>query len=162
MFLQIRHQSYFHPNTLRLTFSSTFFFSALRGPPLDENLLLSNIATANKKVEHLTEVRFTVKDLTDATGLFLILGTQARALNIDQAFILIAVIKLHTTNIALEKISPQFIYSRVSSLSIVASMPFRDPYRFINRLYKALRRCQYTCSELDIEQDSLRKSLLIK
>ena len=31
-------------------------FSALRGPPLDENLLLSNIATANKKVEHLTEV----------------------------------------------------------------------------------------------------------
>ena len=47
-----------------------FFFSALRGPPLDENLLLSNIATANKKVEHLTEVRFTVKDLTDARGLF--------------------------------------------------------------------------------------------
>ena len=73
----------FPPNTLRLTFSSTFFFSALRGPPLDENLLLSNIATANKKVEHLTEVRFTVKDLTDATGLFLILETQARALNID-------------------------------------------------------------------------------
>lgn len=29
---------------------------ALRGPPLDENLLLSNIATANKKVEHLTEL----------------------------------------------------------------------------------------------------------
>ena len=59
-------------------------FSALRGPPLDENLLLSNIATANKKVEHLTEVRFTVKDLTDARGLFLILGTQAGPLNIDQ------------------------------------------------------------------------------
>lgn len=33
-----------------------FFVLALRGPPLDENLLLSNIATANKKVEHLTEV----------------------------------------------------------------------------------------------------------
>jgi len=29
---------------------------ALRGPPLDENLLLSNIATSNKKVEHLTEL----------------------------------------------------------------------------------------------------------
>ncbi|XP_015748557.1 PREDICTED: GRIP and coiled-coil domain-containing protein 2-like [Acropora digitifera] len=28
----------------------------LRGPPLDENLLLSNISTANKKVEHLSEV----------------------------------------------------------------------------------------------------------
>ncbi|KAK2565974.1 hypothetical protein P5673_010290, partial [Acropora cervicornis] len=28
----------------------------LRGPPLDENLLLSNIATANKKVKHLSEV----------------------------------------------------------------------------------------------------------
>ena len=97
--------------------------------------MLSNIATANKKVEHLTEVTFTVKDLTDARGLFLILGTQAGALNIDQAFILIAVIKLHKTNITLEKISPQFINSRVSSLSIVASMPFRDPYRFINRLY---------------------------
>jgi len=27
----------------------------LRGPPLDENLLLSNIATANKKVKHLSE-----------------------------------------------------------------------------------------------------------
>ena len=163
MFLQIRHQSYFHPNTLRFTFSSTFFFfSALRGPPLAENLLLSNIATANKKVEHLTEVRFTAKDLTDAPGLFLILGTQAGALNIDQAFILIAVIKLHTTNIALEKISPRFIYSRVSSLSIVASMPFRDPCRSINRLYKGRRRCQYPYSELDIEQDSLRKPLLIK
>ena len=97
--------------------------------------MLSNIATANKKVEHLTEVRFTVKDVTDAPGLFLILGTQAGALNIDQAFILIAVIKLHKTNIALEKISPQFINSRVSSLSIVASMPFRDTCRFINRLY---------------------------
>lgn len=83
----------------------------------------------------MTEVRFTVKDLTDARGLFLILGTQAGALNIDQAFILIAVIKLHKTNITLEKISPQFINSRVSSLSIVASMPFKDPYRFINRLY---------------------------
>ena len=94
--------------------------------------MLSNIATANKKVEHLTEVRFTAKDLTDAPGLFLILGTQAGALNIDQAYILIAVIKLHKTNIALEKISPQFINSRVSSLSIVA---FRDTCRFINRLY---------------------------
>ena len=28
----------------------------LRGPPLDENLLLSSITTANKKVEHLSEV----------------------------------------------------------------------------------------------------------
>ena len=123
--------------------------------------MLSNIATANKKVEHLTEVRFTVKDLTDARGLFLILGTQAGALNIDQTFILITVIKLHKTNIALEKISPQFINSRVSSLSIVASMPFRDPYRFINRLYKARLRCQYPYFVLDIEQDSLRKPLLI-
>ena len=36
------------------------------------------------------------------------------------------------------KMSPQFINSRVSSLSIDASMPFRDQYRFINRLYVKL------------------------
>ena len=86
--------------------------------------MLSNIATANKKVEHLTEVRFTVKDLTDARGLFLILGAQKGTLNIEKAFILITVIKLHKTNIILVKISPRFINSRVSSLPIVASMPF--------------------------------------
>lgn len=40
-----------------------FFVLALRGPPLDENLLLSNIATANKKVEHLTEVTLFIEIL---------------------------------------------------------------------------------------------------
>ena len=45
-----------HSRTLGQKYVFVCLFVALRGPPLDENLLLSNIATANKKVEHLTEV----------------------------------------------------------------------------------------------------------
>jgi len=45
-----------HPSTRTYTNLFVCLFLALRGPPLDENLLLSNIETSNKKVEHLTEV----------------------------------------------------------------------------------------------------------
>ena len=93
--------------------------------------MLSNIATANKKVEHLTEVRFTVKDLTDVRGLFFNFRNPGGDVKYRSG---VYSHNCNKTNVALEKISPQFINSRVSSLSIVASMPFRD-YRFINRLY---------------------------
>ena len=46
-----------------------YLFLGLRGPPLDENLLLSNIATANKKVKHLSEVGHHIV-IKSVTGLF--------------------------------------------------------------------------------------------
>ena len=44
-------------------------FLGLRGPPLDENLLLSDIATANKKLKHLSEVGHHIV-IKSVTGLF--------------------------------------------------------------------------------------------
>ena len=124
----------FPPNTLRLTFSPTFLFSITR-PSSGRKPFAFKHSYSKQESRAFDRGVVYCKGSNRCPGPFLILGTQAGALNIDQAFILIAVIKLHKTNIALEKISPQFINSRVSSLSIVASMPFRDTCRFINRLY---------------------------
>ena len=156
-----RFKSYFHPNTLRWTFSSTFFFFSITRPSSGRKPFAFKHSYSKQESRAFDRGEVYCKGSNRCPGPFLILGTQAGASNIDQAFILLAVITLHKTNIGLEKISPQFINSRVSSLSIVASMPFRDPYRFINRLYKARLRCQYPYFVLDIKQDSLRKPLLI-
>ena len=76
-----------------------------------------------KKIQNI----YTINDLVNTRGVYLILGVQARAFKRERRIITVTISK--KTNILSAKLSGEFKDSGISSSSIDTSRPSRDPYR---------------------------------
>ena len=88
-----------------------------------EHVEISQLSACEKKIQNI----YTINDLVNTRGVYLILGVQARAFKRERHIITVTVSK--KTNILSAKLSGEFKDSGISSSSIDTSRPSRDPYR---------------------------------